>query len=393
MIPTAKALVEMEAPRMLDQVVGTYRKLEENQAFSVLRHPRVITNFLRHRHEIRARPLVMRSRPCGVEIELTNRCNLACIQCLRSRGLKPYELGDIKFEDFRSILAQFPDTLNLCLNGFGEPLLHPQFFDLLAYARSRLPWAKIVIYSNGMRLDDAACERLSGGDLTEVNVSIDAADPATYKRVRRGGDLGVVHDNLRRLLRARRHAGARLPLVGVNYVLLNENEGELVPFIEQVADIGVDFVNCITYATYDWGFRNRRSPDDYRSELDAARERLAALGLRCRSFPSDDLSWTDPKHPFDCNFFWGGSARVAYNGALTLGCCTPFKETYSYGNLLETPFDEIWNGELFRRNRRLALAHEYPTPSCASCDRVCKTFFDHDEGHKQLPVYGAVSER
>jgi MoaA/NifB/PqqE/SkfB family radical SAM enzyme len=346
----------------------------------------VLANYLRFARELRERPLTMRSRPTSVEIELTNRCNLACIQCLRSRGLKPYELGNMTPENFERILVQFPDTLNLGLNGFGEPLLHPRFFDLLAHARSKLPWAKIMIYSNGMRLDEATCERLPESGLTEVNVSIDAATPVTYKKVRRGGKLPIVHDNLKRLLRTRQHAGSRLPLVGVNYVLLNENEGELVPFVEQAAEIGVDFVNCVTYATYDWGFRNCRTRDSYRRELDAARTRLSELRLRCRSFPSDDLSWCDPARTFDCDFFWGKSVRVAFDGSMTLGCCTPFKETFSYGNLLKTPFDEIWNGPAFLRNRTLTLRHEIPAVPCVGCDKVCKTFFDEAGKHTYLPM-------
>jgi MoaA/NifB/PqqE/SkfB family radical SAM enzyme len=362
--------------RVLNQLVDAYRKLEENQAFSALLHPRVLANRQRFLRELRERPLVMRSQPVALEIELTNRCNLACIQCLRSQGLRPYKLGDITPEHFERILSQFPLAMNLGLNGFGEPLLHLAFFKLVAQARARLPWAKIVIYSNGNRLDDATCERLPESGLTEINVSIDAAYPATYKKVRRGGHLPIVHDNLRRLVRARQQARARLPLIGVNYVLLNENEGELVPFIEQAADIGVDFVNCVSYATYDWGFRNHRTRDSYHRELDAARKRLGELDLRCRSFPSDDLSWTDPGGRFDCGFFWGQSVRVTYDGTLTLGCCTPFKETYSYGNLLTTPFEDIWNGEAIRRNRLFTLHHEIPNASCASCDRACKTFFD-----------------
>jgi MoaA/NifB/PqqE/SkfB family radical SAM enzyme len=373
---------------VLTRWLDAYRKLEENQAFSVLLHPGVLANCRRFVRELEERPLVMRSQPTNLEIELTNRCDLACIQCLRSQGLRPYKLGDITPEHFERILSQFPNAMNLGLNGFGEPLLHREFFTLVAHARARLPWTKIVIYSNGNRLDEPTCERLPESGLTEINVSIDAAYPDTYKKVRRGGSLTVVHDNLRRLVRARQRARTRLPLIGVNYVLLNENEGELVPFIEQAAEIGVDFVNCVSYATYDWGFRNRRTRDSYRRELDAARKRLAELDFRCRTFPSDDLSWTDPMGRFDCGFFWGQSIRVTYDGTMTLGCCTPFKETYSYGNLLTTPFEDIWNGEAIRHNRLLTLHNEAPNASCVSCDKTCKTFFDEVDERKYIRLAG-----
>ncbi len=360
---------------MAGAIVEGWRKLRENDAFSVLLHPRVLANHARFRREARRRPDRMASTPPSIEIELTNRCNLACIQCLRSQGLKRYELGDIAFEDFQRILAQFPHTTNLCLNGFGEPLMHKRFFEIVAWARRALGWAKIVIYSNGMLLSEDVARRLPGSGLTEINVSIDAALPATYERVRRGGELETVHGGIRRLLRARARAGSRFPLVGVNYVLLNENEGELVRFVEQAHELGVDHLNCISYATYDWGFTNRRSRESYRRELEEARRRIGELGIRCRTFPSTDFSWADEHRSFDCDFFWGGSVRITWDGSLTLGCCTPFRETYSYGNVLQTPFAELWNGAQMRDNRALAREGKPPHEVCVSCDRTCKSFF------------------
>jgi MoaA/NifB/PqqE/SkfB family radical SAM enzyme len=226
-----------------------------------------------------------------------------------------------------------------------------------------------------MLLDEEKARRLPGSGLTELNVSIDAARPATYERVRRGGRLEVVHTNLTRLLRARREARSRFPMIGLAFVMLNENEGELPTFVEQAAEMGVDFINTVTYASYDWGFRNRRTRDSYRRELDAARARMEQLGVRCKSFPSDDVSWSTPGSPFRCSAFWGGLGfRVTADGHVTLGCCTPFKETFSYGCLLEQSLREIWNGPLFRKNREVGRSAP-PTPTCVSCDRFSKRFF------------------
>jgi MoaA/NifB/PqqE/SkfB family radical SAM enzyme len=343
--------------------------------YPLLREPRLMLHALRHTREARRRPDRMRTRPFGLEIELTNRCNLACIQCLRSLGLKPYALGDIRREDFARIVAQFPEALNIVLNGFGEPLLHREFLAIVADTRAARPWAKLGIYSNGLLLTPALSRELLRSGLTEILVSIDAATPETYRKVRRGGKLEVLHDNLRAFIAARRSAGLRRPLLGVNFVMLNENEGELVPFVEQAHALGADFVNCITYAGYDWGFVNRRSPDSYRRELAAARARLDQLGLPCRSFPSDDLSWTAADRRFDCDFFWGGSVRISYSGELLLGCCTPFREQYTYGNLLDTPFDELWNSPALIRNRQQAREHTAPNAVCASCVEYGKRFF------------------
>ena len=362
-----------------------YTKLRDNEAFDVLRHPRVLANYLRSRRETDTQSVVMKSQPISAEIELTNRCNLACVQCLRSQGLKPYEIGDMAFDTYKKVLAEFPCLLTLALNGFGEALMHKQLFEIVGYTKQRLPWLKIVVYSNGTLIDNDKAARLVECGLTEINVSIDAATAGTYRRVRRGGQFSNVQAGLRRLLRARELAHARLPMVGVNFVLLNDNRGELVPFIEQAADIGVDFVNCISYASYDWGFRNERSVDDYRRELDAASKRLEQLGLRCKSFPSADLSWSHSDRRFTCAHFWG-DVRVSFQGEITLGCCTPFKEQFSYGNLLEVPFEQIWNDSVFQKNRVLAREGIPPTSACRSCDQFGKNFFRDDRSHRSLPL-------
>jgi MoaA/NifB/PqqE/SkfB family radical SAM enzyme len=217
--------------------------------------------------------------------------------------------------------------------------------------------------------------------LTELNISIDAAYPDTYRRVRRGGRLEVLHENIRTLVKTKQNTHARFPMLGLNYVMVNDNEGELVPFVEQAADFGVNFINCISWAAYDWGFKNRRSRDSYLRELDAAKKRMDELVVHCKSFPEINTTWTDPNKPFSCNFYWGEEFRVAFNGDITLGCCTPFKETFSYGNLLEQKFTEIWNGPAYQRNRELARDHHPPNKTCASCDMFCKSFFaDKPEG-------------
>lgn len=360
---------------MIRAAIDNVSKLRKNGAMNLLLHPKVIQNYNLYRKELKERPTVMKSQPYGIEIEMTNRCNLACVQCLRSLGLKPYELGEMDPDHYKRILAQFPYAMNIALNGFGEPMMYQSFFDVVAYTRKQRPWAKITIYSNGGLLDEATSYRMMDCGLTEINISIDAAKPETYSRVRRGGNLEVLHGNIRRFLLIRNERRARFPLIGLNYVMVNENEGELVAFCEQAAEFGVDHINCISWAGYDWGFRNRRTRDSYLRELEAAKQRIDELGIECRSFPEISTRWTEPNKRFNCGFFWGEEFRVTYDGHITLGCCTPFKEQYSYGNLLEHDFLDIWNNEVFQRNREMATKNLPPNRLCDSCHRFGTTFF------------------
>ncbi len=364
---------------MARSLSGHLRWLRENKAWRLLAHPMVVRNYLTYQREMREKATVMTAHPPGVEIELTNKCNLACTQCLRSLGLKPYKLGSLDMDGFKTLLDQFPYVMHLSLNGFGEPFMSPILFDAVAHVRKERPWCKVLIYTNGMLLNEENIGKALRCGLTELNVSLDGGTMDTYKRVRRGGKLDVVCENIRNFLRMRREAGLTHPRMGLNFVMLNDNEGDLPAFLELAHELGVDYVNCVTYATYDWGFQNRRSLENYRAELVEARKVLDRTGMECRYFPEWDPQWLNPTRTFSCNFFWGEEFRVTYGGDVTLGCCTPFKEQHSYGNLFEQPLEAVWNGEVFRSNREMSRRGETPNPVCASCDRFARRFFD-DKG-------------
>ena len=110
---------------------------------------------------------------------------------------------------------------------------------------------------------------------------------------------------------------------------------------------------------------------------------LEKTGLECRYFPEWDPEWLKKDRKFMCNFFWGEEFRVTYSGHITLGCCTPFQESYSYGNLFETPLSEIWNNDEFQKNRRLAREGKTGNPLCAACDKFAREFFDPKTGPRE----------
>ena len=363
---------------MAKSLIRAVRWLHENDNWRLLRHPGVVTNTVGYQREFSRKPEIMRFDPPGVEIELTNRCNLACTQCLRSLGLRPYRLGSLDMAGFRHLLGQFPNVVHLSLNGFGEPLMSPILWDAVRYVGDVRPWCKVLIYTNGMLLDDTAIREALDSNLTELNVSLDAGTGDVYRQVRRGGHWDRVLGNIRRFLQLRRESGKRFPRMGLNFVMLNDNEGDLPTFIDLAADLGVDYVNCVTYATYDWGFKNRRTIGSYRAELIAAGAALQRNQMACRSFPEWDPQWLKPNRPFSCGFHWGEEFRVSWTGDITLGCCTPFAEQYSYGNLFETPFRDIWNNDLYRDNRVQSAQGKPPTQACGSCDRFARSFFDLD---------------
>ncbi|MBE0686527.1 MAG: hypothetical protein IH585_11050, partial [Anaerolineaceae bacterium] len=71
-----------------------------------------------------------------VYIEITNLCNLNCSTCMRNVWDEP--MGSMDMPTFEKILVdiQALDPLpTVFIGGFGEPLAHPQFLEMVAAAR------------------------------------------------------------------------------------------------------------------------------------------------------------------------------------------------------------------------------------------------------------------
>src|SRR5437868_464777 len=67
------------------------------------------------------------------QIEPTTRCNFTCGFC--AGRYMPQR--DLTWDDFQTFLAAHPALRHVELQGEGEPLLHPLFFDMVAACRAR----------------------------------------------------------------------------------------------------------------------------------------------------------------------------------------------------------------------------------------------------------------
>lgn len=107
-------------------------------------------------------------------VRITNRCRMGCSHCMVEAGPD----GDhMSLETFKKVvdLIERHDLMLLMISG-GEPLEHPQFFEMIKLARS-LP-VKMIL-SNGMFLEDESLrDRVLALDLP-VQIT---NDPRFYPR-------------------------------------------------------------------------------------------------------------------------------------------------------------------------------------------------------------------
>lgn len=187
-----------------------------------------------------ASPEVATAHPPGpplpdfAQIEPIGRCNLACRMCTVN------ERGDVVAEmpltQFTAILDQLPTLKRLHLQGLGEPMLHPQFFDMVELAAQR--GIEVSTNSNLTLLTEARAWRCVTSGLASLSVSLDGASAPVYETIRRGASFDKVLRNLDRLVAARNATGSPLHVRGV-MVLMRSNLPELPALIRLLHGHGV----------------------------------------------------------------------------------------------------------------------------------------------------------
>ena len=184
-----------------------------------------------------ARPFLHRIDPHGrilrkLRISLTEACNFRCVYCMDPSVVNPVEADLLPASEIRRIAGILVDggIEAIRLTG-GEPTLRRDFAAIVE-ALADLDIEK-GITTNGQLLSFHAA-RLAQAGFLSANVSLDSLDPANFRRIARGGDLGKVLAGID----SSRKAGIR---VKVNCVVQRGwNDHEIEAFHDFSADTGIE---------------------------------------------------------------------------------------------------------------------------------------------------------
>jgi mycofactocin biosynthetic radical S-adenosylmethionine protein MftC len=122
--------------------------------------------------------------PICLTWELTYACNLACIHCLSSSGRR--DPGELTTAEAMAVVDELVAMQVFYVNiGGGEPMIRPDFFDLVGYAVDHRVGVKFS--TNGTRIDRAKAQRLAAMDYLDVQISLDGATAEVNDPVRGKG--------------------------------------------------------------------------------------------------------------------------------------------------------------------------------------------------------------
>jgi MoaA/NifB/PqqE/SkfB family radical SAM enzyme len=341
---------------------------------------------------ILARPTTELAR---VYVEPTTVCNLQCQTCIRHVWDEP--VGRMEPRTFRRILdglRTMPQMPTVFFGGFGEPLTHPEFLEMVAAAKGL--GGAVEAITNGMLLDGNTAEALIAAGLDTLWVSIDGVTPECYVDVRREGDLGRVIENLERLRDLKIQRRSDTPAIGISFVAMKRNLGELPEVLRLEHRIGArQFLVTNVYPHTPELLEEilyRRSIGETlwsRSQIrlarmDPRRETAGLLDSLVQGLYGPRLEGAEALWASDsCPFVSRGSTCIRWDGQVSpclplLHAHTSYLETrrrtvaaHTFGSIHEYGLLEIWNSpEYVALRARLEEFDFSPCTACNSCEKA-----------------------
>jgi hypothetical protein len=319
-------------------------------------------------------------------MELTNRCNLACVHCAVSEEGHPHHrktgfldpvLAHAVFQDLAKLGAKMD---SLVLFWLGEPLLHPHFMDIylnaLRHAVSDGIFGKLEVHTNAVLLSTGTARgMLNNAPIPQaVHFSLDAVSAQTYLRIKGRDKLEAAARNAGRFLDEKAASGATWPRPVFQFIVGSNNAEEAAAFKETwetaCKDRSIPVRSAAGHVPQGRDavvfFRQLDCPTAAEQERENAvfKETMAALGLATPKQRDQTVVKAENLKP--CSGFWK-SPVIDWTGNVTV-CTRDNGLENCIGNLRTSSFGSLWWGErLAARRERVARGDYGGLDLCSTC--------------------------
>jgi MoaA/NifB/PqqE/SkfB family radical SAM enzyme len=169
--------------------------------------------------------IVIDKAPIEAQLIVTRRCNLSCGYCSEYDNFSqpiPLDLMKERIDALHRL-----KTVHISLLG-GEPLLHPQIDDIVAYAGRQ---AQVSLTTNGLLLSEKMIQRLNDAGLSNMQISVDALRSDARGYIQKS--FKSVEPKLQRLLQQAKFG------INVNIVLCDGTKDDLRAMVDRLKELGV----------------------------------------------------------------------------------------------------------------------------------------------------------
>ncbi len=295
--------------------------------------------------------------PWSISIEPTTACNLRCPEC--PSGLRSFTrpTGKLDFSLFRSTIDEMHEKLLYLIFYFqGEPYLHPDFLDMVAYAESKGVYT--ATSTNAHFLDDENARKTVESGLSRMIISIDGSTQETYESYRKTGDLEKVFEGTRNILKWRKKLGSKTPAVLWQFLVVKPNEHQIPEIRKLAKEYGVDKVAFKTAQIYDY---------EQGSEL------IPSIDKYSRYRANSDGTYSVKNKLIDhCWKMWH-SCVITWDGQV-VPCCFDKDAEHPMGSIATMSFDEVWNSPKYQNFRQAILNSRSSIEMCKNCTEGTKVW-------------------
>lgn len=145
--------------------------------------------------------------PYCIFIDPSSACNFKCGFCMNKDIKRPEVMKLSLFKKLIDDLQEFDDPVKtIRLYGFGEPLLNPDFVNMVLYAKNSNKVLEVDTTTNASKLDYALTNNLIYSKIDRINISVEAMNTENYRKFTGNSDItfeGIV-DNIRLLYKNKR---------------------------------------------------------------------------------------------------------------------------------------------------------------------------------------------
>ena len=289
--------------------------VKEIQSINLNQIPKYLVH--RYRYEIHPQIRMFDDFPPYLQIEPTSICNYRCVFCYqtdnkfnkRSDG----HMGHMKLETFKLLIDQAEGNIEfISLASRGEPLLCPDFKEMLSYTRDK--FYNLKINTNASLLDEKMSHAILDSGVKTLVFSADAADSELYSKLRVNGKLETVLANIKKFqeIRSKKYPKSKI-ITRVSGVKVN-NQQDLGDMEKYWGDI-VDQVAFVDYMPWENVYVSKAS------------------GVQA---PCSDL-W---RRMF---VWWDGKVNP---------CDVDYKSQLSVGNIENSNISDLWKSNNYKKLRK-----------------------------------------
>ena len=172
-----------------------------------------------------------------IQVEVTTCCTSRCSYCPHKATHVGLPKKHMPLDLFLQLVPYMDHTKMIYLQGWGEPLLHPDFFQMIRLCKEK---KKCVGFTtNGMLLDRKTIQLIIDSRVDILGVSLAGVTAGTHNRFREGNDFDTLIANLRLLDRMKREQNSPYPDLHLAYLMLKSNFQELETIVPLAKELGV----------------------------------------------------------------------------------------------------------------------------------------------------------